>query len=433
MARDGDAYVARLPRIYGRKVVGTFEDEDEAHDVLDAAIAEIADKGATVGDATLRSYGSKWLDRRELAGVRGIGTDRSRWKKHVLAAPFADVPLVAIGRSQVRAWAQKLTSKRADDRRNNGRRRKLSRKTAHECVLLLRRCLQDAVDDEIIATNPADKIRVGPATRAAKKAADQDGWTYLTADEQRALIDCEGIPERERLCIAFAIGTGLRQGEQWNLELADVHVAGDEPHIMVRYGGPGHAPPKNGKIRRVPLFGIALDAAKRWLAIMKATKHKNRFRLMWPTVRGYRRQKSKTYGFADALASAGIVASKRHDKRHVRWHDLRHTAASSLVAGWWGERWTLDEVRSLLGHSSVTVTERYAHLAPSVLQSRARRTVGARRENDQRMARITPIRQTQKAGTLSGSGQLRGQDLNLRPSGYEPDELPDCSTAQDGF
>ena len=24
--------------------------------------------------------------------------------------------------------------------------------------------------------------------------------------------------------------------------------------------------------------------------------------------------------------------------------------------------------------------------------------------------------------------KLRGQDLNLRPSGYEPDELPDCST-----
>ena len=27
-------------------------------------------------------------------------------------------------------------------------------------------------------------------------------------------------------------------------------------------------------------------------------------------------------------------------------------------------------------------------------------------------------------------GKLRGQDLNLRPLGYEPNELPDCSTPQ---
>jgi hypothetical protein len=29
---------------------------------------------------------------------------------------------------------------------------------------------------------------------------------------------------------------------------------------------------------------------------------------------------------------------------------------------------------------------------------------------------------------LNYQTELRGQDLNLRPSGYEPDELPDCST-----
>ena len=29
---------------------------------------------------------------------------------------------------------------------------------------------------------------------------------------------------------------------------------------------------------------------------------------------------------------------------------------------------------------------------------------------------------------VQGLRELRGEDLNLRPSGYEPDELPDCST-----
>ncbi len=58
----------------------------------------------------------------------------------------------------------------------------------------------------------------------------------------------------------------------------------------------------------------------------------------------------------------GYRASARpyHVFENFRIHDLRHTCAAWLVSA----GVPLSEVRDLLGHSTVMVTERYAHLAP---------------------------------------------------------------------
>jgi site-specific recombinase XerD len=72
------------------------------------------------------------------------------------------------------------------------------------------------------------------------------------------------------------------------------------------------------------------------------------------------------------LAVAGITRGPHEVS--VVWHSFRHTCAAALVSGMWARRWTLEEVKGLLGHESITTTERYAHLADSALRQAAAET-----------------------------------------------------------
>jgi integrase len=81
--------------------------------------------------------------------------------------------------------------------------------------------------------------------------------------------------------------------------------------------------------------------------------------------RGERRDSARSW-WDRARLEAGLP--------ELRWHDLRHTCAVALLAGWWGRRWSLDEIGALLGHSTVRVTERYAHRLQSTLWAAAAST-----------------------------------------------------------
>jgi Site-specific recombinase XerD len=106
---------------------------------------------------------------------------------------------------------------------------------------------------------------------------------------------------------------------------------------------------KSGKRRSIPLNRDARLALQSRFSFAKQYCADSR----WVFARkdGERIQGVKR-GFAIALRKAGIT--------DFRIHDLRHTCASWLVSA----GVPLPAVRDLLGHSTVKMTERYAHLAP---------------------------------------------------------------------
>ena len=383
MRRKGTGSIELLPdgrfrpRLPGRGArLDPCATRDEAERLLAAALAEIQAGAAVDPHAmTLRAWGAAVLDQRERNGIRSVATDRSRWRTHIDPWPCAAWPLRALTREDVALWRDGMLAKRVAPGNGHAATRKprtVSRITVQNTLNLLRVVLGEAVERGLLRENPARDVRLPRA-----KARAHEPWTYLTPDEQQRLVaPLPGVDHVDQLAARFAVLTGLRQGEQWALRLQDVHLDDDAPHVVVRFGAPNR-PPKNGKIRVVPLLPEAVAVVR---AALEETprhlgKHRNEHGLLWPAERGGRRPVGKpTRSWTTMLAAAGIVPERRHDGRPVRWHDLRHTCASSLVAGWWGRRWSLDEVRALLGHSSPTVTARYAHMAESAIAAAAKAT-----------------------------------------------------------
>lgn len=352
----GHGQVDRLPSgrfrarlvIEGRRVtVGIYEDEATAHRELDAA-ATAASAGARLDRSdSLARFGERVIARAALAGVSTAEVDGYVWRAWIVGSAIGGKPVGTITADDLRRFFDSL--------RAGG----LRASTARAYVTAVRRVLREAHADHLLESVPS--LRLPRVRRGTREPA---AWTYLDPGEQERLLG--GEPTAARCVVAFALYTGLRAGELVTLRLADVRPDG----IVVRYGKVPDGPTKTGRVRVVPWLPAAREWWARWLAVRPAPTSP----LAFPAMRGGFRLPNYTLGFnhhqeswRGLLADAGVT-------RRVRWHDLRHTCASSLVAGWWGRVWTLDEVRDYLGHSSIQTTERYAHLAPARLAAVAAET-----------------------------------------------------------
>lgn len=413
---QGSGSVDKLPSgkfrvrvsVNGRRITElctTLEEAEALRRALNNQVRAVVQvEGSKPAVETLCSYGEEFLDRREKSGNhRAIDTERGLWRTHIATAKFAQSPLRSITRVEVRDWLEDLERKHpATPNRKGNKSLRLSWSRRRQALVLLRVCLQDAVDRERINENPAANLRVKKAARS------DDEWTFLSLEEIERVRSCEKIPEEGRLLCTIAIHTGLRQGELWGLHRRDVHTDGERPHLVVRHSHAG--PTKSGKVRMVPLLASAVAAFNRWFELHDLSGED----LVFTTVRGCRRRRRDDAGWSSRKINGKprvgfreLAGIEPRGVRTVHFHDLRHTCASHLVMGSWGRTWSLLEVAKFLGHSTTTMTERYAHLAEDHLHRSARETFGvtytARSQTPVPVGHEGVHGETKKAGNLSDS------------------------------
>lgn len=344
-----------------RRSLGLYATAADAAAVVRAAQQQTQADGKGL---TLASYGERWLERRGSDGLhRAAPKDVSRWRTHVATAHFAGFPLRRIGRPDIVRWTRELLATEATSTSTTGRAgarktsrkglgRKLGTQTIRNALGLLRRALADAADEGLVGANVALGVRV------PRRAEDVEPWAYLTIAEIDRVL---ALPLRaeQRAIFTVAMFAGLRAGELWGLRWMDVVLDEARPELVVARSYRG--PTKGGRVRRVPLLRQAREALLAWRREAPGVGEA----LVFPAeVDELGRAGCHSEGF-----DAGWVATKRRAKviRRVRFHDLRHTCGSHLVQGSWGVAWRLEEVREMLGHRSITTTERYGHMAPDRL------------------------------------------------------------------
>src|SRR5207237_7112163 len=264
-----------------------------------------------LGRMPFKDFAQRYRER-EGPMLKSIRTERNRvlaW-----AREFGSRPLGQITRTEIEAWRRERMSICRPATIN----RDLSR---------LRHMLNIAVEWELLEESSMQGIKFLRENNARTR--------YLSLEEcQRLIASC--IAPHIRALVGVALHSGMRLGEILNLRWYDLDFASG--FILVRDS-------KNGESRHVPM-----DATLS--ALFRAYPHRLGTDLVFSSSRGGRIVDVRT-GFLNSCNRVGLA--------DLHFHDLRHTFASQFVmAG--GDLYILKEI---LGHKSITMTQRYAHLSPT--------------------------------------------------------------------
>jgi integrase len=216
----------------------------------------------------------------------------------------------------------------------------LSRKTINNRLTILRKSICTAYEWLALPGAPPTITWL----KCSPTVAD-----YLSPDECALLLPhARGITYEMLLT---ALRTGMRQGELRGLQWSSIDW--QNRSITVQHSRCDYSSeltsPKSNRLRHIPMD---IDVYEVLLARKKSTGYV------------FLNANGKPFDSQCLLRRLARV-THRAGLRNIGWHTLRHTFASHLAM----RGVPMTAVQTLLGHSSITTTMRYAHLAPATLRA----------------------------------------------------------------
>jgi integrase len=286
------------------------------------------------------AWRATWLDLepKTKAGYQAI------LRRHVLPR-WNGVRIGAVTPEAIQEWVNELSTGRQPN-------------TVRRIYSVLRAVLKVAVERRYLLANPCDAVRLPRAP-----AVTTDQRMILTAAEVTALANA--ITPRYRVLVYAAAYTGLRAGELGALRRRDVDLLHGTLNVERALkdvdGRHIFGPTKTAKARRVGMPRFLIDMFSEHLATLDGGPDALVFRS--PDGGPLRHHNMYVREFKPAVRAA--LPTEKHG---LRFHDLRHTCASLLIAAGAHPK----AIQEHLGHKDIQTTFNvYGHLLPSAREALA--------------------------------------------------------------
>ncbi|WP_198674595.1 tyrosine-type recombinase/integrase [Rhodoferax ferrireducens] len=240
----------------------------------------------------------------------------------------------------------KITEFRASDLRSWVGEQNLSLKRIRNILLPLRAVFNEAVQDEVIASNPVANLKITKLIPIEKRTSDYEPQPYSVAELCLVLAN---VPEPERWTFQLWAFSGLRTGELIGLRWPRMDLEGKILRVTettTERVDKTRAKTKAG-LRTVPLLPAALEAAEKMRQFTQLGGDR-------VTINPRAHSKDKAWS-ANTLEKVWKKAHKGTGVAVRKPYELRHTFASQLLSQ--GENPAY--ISKLLGHATIEMVMRH--------------------------------------------------------------------------